>query len=114
MTSKAAAAHTAPAATDGGGPPQASAPAMELAGNHDMGGHTKQVKESGVLRTARVKNGGKDGEVYGDSPGGATGPAREWECIDLIIGRDNMDCRHPQLARMAGGRLPHERHGEPR
>jgi hypothetical protein len=59
----------------------------------DMGGHTKQVKASGVLRTARVKNEGKDGEAYGDSPGGATGPAREWECIDLIIGRDNMDCK---------------------
>jgi hypothetical protein len=59
----------------------------------DMGGNTKQVKASGVLRTARVKNGGKNGEVYGDSPGGATGPAREWECVDLIIGRDNMDCK---------------------
>ncbi len=39
----------------------------------DMGRHTKQVKASGVLRTARIKNGGKNGEVYGDSPGGATG-----------------------------------------
>ncbi len=58
-----------------------------------MGGHAKQVKASGVLRTARVKNAGEDGETYGDSPGGATGPAREWECIDLIIGRDNMDCK---------------------
>ncbi len=48
----------------------------------DMGGHTKQMKVSGVLRTARVKNKGKNGEA---SPGGATGPAREWECIDLII-----------------------------
>ncbi len=59
----------------------------------DMGGHTKQVKASGMLRTARVKNEGKDGEAYGDSPGGATGPAQEWECIDLIIGWDNMDCK---------------------
>jgi hypothetical protein len=59
----------------------------------DMGRHTKQVKASGVLRTAGIKNGGKNGEVYGDSPGGATGPAREWECVDLIIGRDNMDCK---------------------
>jgi hypothetical protein len=59
----------------------------------DMGGHAKQVKASGVLRTARVKNAGEDGEAYGDSPGGARGPAREWECIDLIIGRDNMDCK---------------------
>jgi hypothetical protein len=58
----------------------------------DMGGHTRQVKASGVLRTACVKNEGKDGEAYGDSSGGgATGPAREWECIDLIIGRYNMD-----------------------
>jgi hypothetical protein len=59
----------------------------------DMGGHAKQVKASGVLRTARVKNEGKDGEAYGDSPGGATGPAQEWECIDLISGRDKMDCK---------------------
>jgi hypothetical protein len=43
----------------------------------DMGGHARQVKASGVLRTARVKNEGKDGEAYGDSLGGATGPARE-------------------------------------
>ena len=59
----------------------------------DVGGHAKQVKASGVLRTARVKNAGEVGEAYGDSPGGAKGPAREWECIDLIIGRDNMDCK---------------------
>ena len=59
----------------------------------DVGGHAKQVKASGVLRTARVKSEGKDREAYGDSPGGATGPAREWECIDLVIGRDNMDCK---------------------
>jgi hypothetical protein len=59
----------------------------------DMGGHTKQVKASGVLRTACVRNEGKDGEAFGDSPGGATGPAREWECIDLIISRENMDCK---------------------
>jgi hypothetical protein len=59
----------------------------------DIGGLAKQVRASGVLRTARVKNAGEDGEVYGDSPGGATGPAREWECIDLIIGLDNMDCK---------------------
>ncbi len=58
-----------------------------------MGGYAKQVKASGVLRMARVKNAGEDGEAYGDSPGGATGPAREWECIDLIISRDNMDCK---------------------
>ncbi len=58
-----------------------------------MGGHGKLLKASGVLRTARVKNEGKYGEAYGDSPVGATGPAREGECIDLIIGRDNMDCK---------------------
>jgi hypothetical protein len=59
----------------------------------DMGGHVKPIKANGVLRTVRVKNEGKDGEAYGDSPGGATGPAREWECIDLIVGRDNLDCK---------------------
>ncbi len=58
-----------------------------------MGGHTKQVKASGMLRTARVKNEGKDGRACGDSPGGTTGPAREWECIDLVVRRDNMDCK---------------------
>ncbi len=46
-----------------------------------------------MLRTACVKNEGKDGEAYGDSPGGATGPAREWECVDLIVGRDNLGCK---------------------
>jgi hypothetical protein len=46
-----------------------------------------------MLRTAHVKNEGKDGEAYGDSPGGATGPARLWECVDLIVGRDNLGCR---------------------
>jgi hypothetical protein len=40
----------------------------------DVGGHAKQVKASSVLRTARVKNAGEDGEAYGDSPGGAMGP----------------------------------------
>jgi len=78
----------------------------------DMGGHAKLLKASGVLRTARVKNEGKYGEAYGDSPVGATGPAREWECINLIIGRDNMDCKpegilaYPWLARVAEGLLP--------
>ncbi len=59
----------------------------------DMGGHAKQVKASSVLRTASVKNAGEDGEAYGDSPGGALGPAREWKCIDLVIGQDNMNCK---------------------
>ncbi len=58
-----------------------------------MGGHIKQVKASGVLSTARIKNGGKNGEVYGDPPGEAAGSTREWECVNLIIGRDNMDCK---------------------
>jgi hypothetical protein len=40
----------------------------------DMGGHARQVKASGVLRTARVKNEGKVGEAYGDSPGAPQGP----------------------------------------
>jgi hypothetical protein len=53
----------------------------------DMNGRVKLIRASGVLRTARVKNEGKD------SPGGATGPAQLWECVDLIAGRDNLDCR---------------------
>ncbi len=56
----------------------------------DMNGRVKLVRASGVLRTARVKNEGKNGEAYDDSPGGATGPAQLWECVNLIIGRDNL------------------------
>ncbi len=59
----------------------------------DMDGRVKLIRASGVLRTARVKNEGKDGEAYGDSPGGATGPAQLWECVNLIVGRDNLGCR---------------------
>ncbi len=59
----------------------------------DMDGRVKLIRASGVLRTARVKNEGKDGEAYGDSPGGATGPAQLWECVDLIVGRDNLGCK---------------------
>jgi hypothetical protein len=59
----------------------------------DMDARVKLVRASGVLRTARVKNEGKDGEAYGDSPGGATGPAQLWECVNLIVGRDNLGCR---------------------
>ncbi len=59
----------------------------------DMDGRVKLIRASGVLRTARVKNEGKDKEAYGDSPGGAMGPAHEWECVDLIVGRDNLGCK---------------------
>ncbi len=53
----------------------------------DENGRVWQVRANGVLRTARVKNEGKNGKAIGDSPGGVTGPAQLWECIDLIIGR---------------------------
>ncbi len=46
-------------------------------------GRVWQIRASGVLRTARVKNEGKKGETLGDSPGGITGPAQLWECVDL-------------------------------
>jgi hypothetical protein len=59
----------------------------------DMDGPVKLIRASGVLRPAHVKNEGKDGEAYGDSPGGTTGPAHEWECVDLIVGRDNLGCK---------------------
>jgi hypothetical protein len=59
----------------------------------DENGRVWQIRASGVLRTARVKNEGKNGEALGDSPGGVTGPAQLWECVDLIIGRDNQDRR---------------------
>ncbi len=49
--------------------------------------------DPGSRRTARVKNEGKNGEALGDSPGGITGPAQLWECVDLIICRDNQDRR---------------------
>ena len=44
----------------------------------DEDGRVRQVRAYGVLRTARVKNEGKNGEALGDSPGGATGPAQLW------------------------------------
>ncbi len=56
-------------------------------------GRVWQIRASGVLRTARVKNEGRNGEALGDSPGGITGPAQLWECVDLIIGQDNQDHR---------------------
>ncbi len=68
-------------------------------------GRVWQIRASGVLRTARVKNEGKDGEALGDSPGGITGPAQLWECVDLIIGRDNQD-RRPENTLGWPGRRP--------
>jgi hypothetical protein len=59
----------------------------------DEDGRVWQIWPSGVLRTARVKNEGKNGEAHGDSPGGITGPAQLWECVDLVVGRDNQDRR---------------------
>ncbi len=58
----------------------------------DAGGRTRQLKASGVVSTARIKAGGRNGEVCGSSPGEAAGSTRGWECANLIIGRDNMDC----------------------
>jgi hypothetical protein len=71
----------------------------------DEDGRVRQVRAYGVLRTARVKNEGKNGEVLGDSPGGVTGPAQLWECVDLIIGRDNQD-RRPENTLGWPGRRP--------
>jgi hypothetical protein len=68
-------------------------------------GRVWQIRASGVLRTARVKNEGKNGEALGDSPGGVTGPAQLWECVDLIIGRDNQD-RRPQNTLGWSGKRP--------
>jgi hypothetical protein len=59
-------------------------------------GRVWQIRASGMLRTARVKNEGRNGEALGDSPGGITGPAQLWECVDLIIGRDNQDGAGPR------------------
>jgi hypothetical protein len=58
----------------------------------DAGGHTRQVRASGVVSTARIKTGGRDRGVCDDSPGETTGSTWGWECADLVIGRDNMDC----------------------
>ena len=71
----------------------------------DENGRVWQIRASGVLRTARVKNEGKNGEALGDSPGGVTGPAQLWECVDLIIGRDNQD-RRPQNTLGWSGKRP--------
>ena len=40
----------------------------------DIGGLAKQVRASGVLRMARVKNAGEDREAYGDSLREPRGP----------------------------------------
>jgi len=71
----------------------------------DENGRVWQIRANGVLRTARVKNEGKNGEALGDSPGGITGPAQLWECVDLIIGRDNQD-RRPENTLGWPGRRP--------
>jgi hypothetical protein len=71
----------------------------------DEDGRVRQIRAYGVLRTARVKNEGENGKVLGDSPGGATGPAQLWECIDLIVGRDNQD-RRPENTLGWPGRRP--------
>ncbi len=58
----------------------------------DAGGRTRQLTASGVVSTARIKAGGRNGEVCGGPPGETMGSTQGWECADLIIGRDNMDC----------------------
>jgi len=74
-----------------------------------VGGHTRQVKASGVVNTARIKN----GEVYSDPPGGAAGSTRGWECADLIFGRDNMDCKPEDIRGWPGGSCPMRGTGNP-
>jgi hypothetical protein len=71
----------------------------------DENGRVWQIRAYGVLKTARVRNESKKGEALGDSPGGVTGPAQLWECIDLIIGRDNQD-RRPENTLGWPGRRP--------
>ena len=71
----------------------------------DEDGRVRQIRAYGVLRTARVKNEGENGKVLGDSPGGATGPAQLWECVDLIIGWDNQD-RRPENTLGWSGKRP--------
>jgi hypothetical protein len=58
----------------------------------DAGGRIRQLKANGVVNTARIKAGRRNGEVCGGPPGEAAGSTRGWECADLIIGWDNMDC----------------------
>jgi hypothetical protein len=67
-----------------------------------VGGHTRQVKANGVVSTARIKTGGRNGEVYGNPTGGAAGSTRRWECADLIIGQDNMDCKPEDICSWRG------------
>ncbi len=67
-----------------------------------VGGHTRQMKASGVVSTAHIKAGGRNGEVYGDPPGGAAGSTRGWEGVNMIIGRDNMDCKPEDICGWRG------------
>ncbi len=55
-----------------------------------------------MVSTARIKIEGGNGEVHNDPSGGAARPTRGWECADLIIGRDNMDCRPEDICGWRG------------
>ncbi len=78
----------------------------------DEDGRVWQIRVSSVLRTARVKNEGRNGEALGDSPGGITGPAQ----LDHRSRQPGPQAReHSGLARKkTEGRLPCEEHGRPR
>ncbi len=84
----------------------------------DENGRVWQIRAYGVLRTARVKNEGKNGEALGDSPGGSHGthPAVGVRRPDHRAGQPGPQTReHPGLAREeTEGRLPSKRHGRPR
>ena len=82
----------------------------------DEDGRVWQIRTYGVLRTARVKNEGKNGEALGDSPGGITGrPAVGVRRLSHRSRQPGLQAReHPGLARETEGRLPCEEHRKPR
>jgi hypothetical protein len=64
----------------------------------DAGGRTRLVKASGVVSTARIKTGRKERGAHGDFPGEAMGSTRGWECADMVIERDNIDCEPKDIS----------------
>jgi hypothetical protein len=71
----------------------------------DLEGHIRMVKASGVVSTARIKTGRKGGRAYGnlsDMEREAVRSTWGWECADMVIGRDNMDCKPEHICGWCG------------
>ncbi len=71
----------------------------------DTEGHTRMIRASGVVSTARIKTGRKSRRAYGslsDVEREAARSAWEWECADMVIGRDDMDCKPEHICGWRG------------